>query len=322
MVQNVGRRTNHQRGTYRGLSLVKLERLCQGPPRHPSMYNDGAEPIDQSGGGHSHLRCYDDAVDKPHTTDATAFTRRFSRGRTMNVPTPLPETPWKFPDPEAADEAGVVGLGADLEPATVVHAYRSGIFPMPANDDGLIGWWSPPLRGILDPDDLKISRSLRRSCRRYNLSVNVAFERVIELCATVPREGGWISRPMIEAYTTLHQLGWAHSVEVWQDDELVGGLYGIQVGGLFAGESMFHLASDASKVALVGLVGGLHACGVELLDVQWKTDHLATLGVQEITRSVYLERLTTALRSTATSFGSHSGKELIENTALFLDRIR
>lgn len=240
----------------------------------------------------------------------------------MNDPTPLPPTPWKFPDPETADEAGVVGLGADLDPSTIVHAYCSGIFPMPVGEDDLIGWWSPPERGVLGLGDLKISKSLRRSCRRYSVSANVAFEQVIERCATVPREGGWISAPMIEAYTTLHRLGWAHSVEVWEDAELVGGLYGIQVAGLFAGESMFHTATDASKVALVALVGGLTDCGVTLLDVQWKTDHLATLGVQEITRRVYLERLTAALRSKATSFAQHSGRNSLSNTGLYLDRIR
>lgn len=217
---------------------------------------------------------------------------------------------------------GVVGLGADLQPATLVHAYRSGIFPMPVGEDDLIAWWSPPMRGVLDLGGLIVSRSLRRSCRRYHVSANEAFERVIELCATVPREGGWISPPMIEAYTTLHQLGWAHSVEVWEEDELVGGLYGIQIAGLFAGESMFHLAIDASKVALVGLVAGLQACGVELLDVQWKTDHLASLGVQEIPRRAYLERLTSALRSGATSFAQHSGRKSLGNTGPFLDRIR
>lgn len=240
----------------------------------------------------------------------------------MSEPTPLPKSVWNFPDPATADSAGVVGLGADLDPSTLVHAYRSGIFPMPAGEGDLISWWSPPERGILELADLRISKSLRRSCRRYELSANVAFDRVIELCATVPRDGGWISPAMIEAYTTLHELGWAHSVEVWDDDELVGGLYGIQVAGLFAGESMFHLATDASKVALVGLVGGLEACGITLLDVQWRTDHLATLGVQEITRSDYLDLLATAVRSQATSFAQHSGKESLGKTALFLNRIR
>ena len=149
----------------------------------------------------------------------------------------------------------------------------------------------------------------------------MAFDQVIGACSSLPREGGWISPAIITAYHRLHELGWAHSVETWLDDELVGGLYGVQVAGLFAGESMFHVATDASKVALVALVSGLEACGAELLDVQWATDHLVTLGVQEITRSEYLDRLGLALRCHASPLSVLSGRKLLGESQQYLDRI-
>jgi leucyl/phenylalanyl-tRNA--protein transferase len=243
----------------------------------------------------------------------------------MTGPTPLPPTPWHFPHPDTADPHGVVGIGADLEPSTLVHAYASGLFPMPANDDDddddTIAWWSPPSRGVLDFADLRMTRSLRQSCRRYHVTANQAFDRVIGACADLPRDGGWISPAIIDAYERLHELGWAHSIETWHDGELVGGLYGVQVGGLFAGESMFHLVSDASKVALVALVSGLEHCGAVLLDVQWTTDHLATLGVSEIARKEYLERLHTAVPCQASSLAVLSGQDSLGKTAQFLDRI-
>ena len=182
-----------------------------------------------------------------------------SATRPMTTPTPLPATPWHFPHPDTADPHGVVGVGADLEPATLIRAYETGMFPMPAgeNDDETIAWWSPPHRGVLQFEDLRVTRSLRRSCRRYRVTVNHAFDQVIRACAELPRDGAWISPAIIKAYERLHALGWAHSVEVWHQEQLVGGLYGVQIGGLFAGESMFHTANDASKVALVALVSGL-----------------------------------------------------------------
>ncbi len=238
----------------------------------------------------------------------------------MIEPRPVPPTPWEFPPVDEADPDGVVGVGADLEPGTLLHAYRNGLFPMPTGNEA-IGWWSPPVRGILDFADLQVSRSLRRSCRRYEVSVNHAFGRVIRGCAKLPRDGGWITPAIVTAYERLHGLGWAHSVETWHDGELVGGLYGVQIGGLFAGESMFHLERDASKVALVGLVSGLEACGAELLDVQWSTEHLATLGVREITRREYLVRLEAAIRCRATSLAAFSGKNLLGKSGQYLDRI-
>lgn len=215
------------------------------------------------------------------------------------MPVDPPPTPWAFPDPAGADEHGIVGIGADLEPGTLLVAYRRGIFPMPLAPSGPMAWWSPDPRGILPLDGLQVSRSLRRSCRRYELRIDAAFQAVVEACADPHREGRWISDEIVAAYVRLHELGWAHSVEAWDDDGLAGGLYGVAVGGLFAGESMFHRRRDASKAALVGLVELLRsdADPRRLLDVQWCTDHLATLGVVEVSRSTYLRRLAQALEA-------------------------
>jgi leucyl/phenylalanyl-tRNA--protein transferase len=191
----------------------------------------------------------------------------------------------------------VVGFGADLEPGTLLAAYRSGVFPMPVRR-GVVAWWAPDPRGVipLRPGALRISRSLRRSCRRYVIRVDTAFDEVIEACAELPRHGAWIDSHIKAAYRRLHALGWAHSVEAWdQEGRLAGGLYGVAIGGLFAGESMFHLQTDASKVALVALVGLLRDAGAALLDVQWATPHLKSLGAVEISRSDYLNRLRDAV---------------------------
>jgi leucyl/phenylalanyl-tRNA--protein transferase len=220
------------------------------------------------------------------------------------MPTEPPATGWVFPDLTRAAARGLddlVGSGADLEPGTLLAAYRSGLFPMPggAVDDsgsGSMLWWSPVERGVLPLDGLVVSRSLRQSLRRMEVRVDTAFAAVVAACADPSREGAWIDAQVARAYARLHDLGWAHSVEAWQDGELVGGLYGVAVGGLFAGESMFHRVSDASKVALVGLVDLLrdeHA-DRRLLDVQWRTDHLASLGVVTVRRTAYLRMLRVA----------------------------
>ena len=217
------------------------------------------------------------------------------------MPTEPPPTPWAFPDPRPVRD-DLVGAGADLEPGTVLAAYRAGFFPMPLDPEprrgaALMGWWSPVRRGVLPLDGLHVSRSLRRSLRHFEIRVDTAFEEVLEACADPRREHGWISRDIKAAYLRLHDLGWVHSVEAWRDGELAGGLYGVATAGLFAGESMFHRRTDASKVALAGLVDLLsdeHA-GSRLVDVQWRTDHLATLGVVEIPREEYLARLGRAL---------------------------
>lgn len=168
--------------------------------------------------------------------------------------------------------------------------------PIGTGDREVLAWWSPDPRGILPLDGLRISRSLQASCRRYEVRVDTAFERVIDACADPSRAGRWISTAVRDAYVRLHELGWAHSVEAWAPDgTLAGGLYGIAIGGLFAGESMFHHARDASKVALVTLVSTLRENEAGMLDVQWSTPHLASLGVIEVARSDYLRRLDVAV---------------------------
>jgi leucyl/phenylalanyl-tRNA--protein transferase len=198
-----------------------------------------------------------------------------------------------MPDPATAGDRDLVGVGADLEPGTILAAYRAGLFPMPV--EGVLGWWSPDPRAVLPLDGLRISRSLRRSCRRFDIRIDTACADVIVACADPARPNGWISDGIRRAYTDLHRLGWVHSVEAWADGELVGGLYGVAVGGLFAGESMFHHRTDASKAALVALVSLLAGAGAALLDVQWGTPHLASLGVIEIPRAEYLARLADAV---------------------------
>ncbi|HEX4191222.1 MAG TPA: leucyl/phenylalanyl-tRNA--protein transferase [Marmoricola sp.] len=216
------------------------------------------------------------------------------------MPTDPGPTQWDLPIPPA-DADDVIAVGADLAPATLLAAYRRGLFPMPYDPvdpvtrsaGDLISWWSPVDRGVLPLDALTVSKSLRRSLRRYEVTCDTAFAEVVAGCGDPGRDGGWISSDIAAAYQRLFELGWAHSVEVWADGALVGGLYGVALGGLFAGESMFSRAVDASKVALVHLVqllGDEHA-GDRLIDTQWQTDHLATLGVQMIDRADYLARL-------------------------------
>ena len=213
------------------------------------------------------------------------------------MPIAPPLSQWQFPAPTNADENGLVGVGADLEPGTVLAAYRAGIFPMPFDNGPNVGWWSPDPRGILPIDSLRVSRSLRQSMDRYDITIDTAFDQVVRACANPDRDGAWITSAIHSAYSELHRLGWAHSVETRDPitGELVGGLYGIHIGGLFAGESMFHHSRDASKVALVGLVNQLHEIGVILLDVQWLTPHLASLGAVEVPRTQYLNLLANAL---------------------------
>jgi leucyl/phenylalanyl-tRNA---protein transferase len=189
--------------------------------------------------------------------------------------------------------------GGDLYPGTLLAAYRRGLFPMPVPGLGSMCWWSPVRRGVLPLSNLRVSRSLRQSAKRFSVTIDAAFDDVLHQCATLPRHGAWITDEVAFAYTDLNRLGWAHSVEVWDGDgRLVGGLYGVAVRGLFAGESMFHLQRDASKVALLALVGSLRSAPFpddRLLDVQWCTPHLASLGAVEISRPAYLQRLATAL---------------------------
>jgi len=187
--------------------------------------------------------------------------------------------------------------GGDLEPATLVAAYRRGIFPMEARGlPGILAWWSPDPRGILPLDGLRVTRSMRQSARRFEVRIDTCFVDVMRACAEPSREDGWITDPFIAAYTRLHDLGWAHSIEVFdRDNRLAGGLYGVRLNGLFAGESMFHFRRDASKVALMALVELMRERGMTLLDVQWRTDHLESLGAVEVPREQYLALLADAL---------------------------
>jgi leucyl/phenylalanyl-tRNA--protein transferase len=204
---------------------------------------------------------------------------------------------WAFPPAQTAGPDGVVALGADLAPGTLVAAYRAGLFPMPHPDTAAMVWWSPDPRGVLPLAGFHVSRSLRRTRRRYAITFDRAFGAVVAGCADPGRAGGWITPEVRAAYTVLHAMGWAHSVEAWDDDgALAGGVYGVEIGGLFAAESKFHVRADASKAALAALVDRLREHGGErLLDVQWTTPHLRTLGAIDVSRAAYLARLDAAL---------------------------
>ena len=201
-----------------------------------------------------------------------------------------------FPPVETADDGGLLGIGADLEPGTLLAAYRSGIFPMPVGPDEVIGWWSPDPRTVIPLDGVHISRSLRRSLGKYTVTFGQDFAAVMAGCADPRRPHGWITVEMQAAYVRLFELGWAESVEVRDaDDSLVGGLYGVRIGGFFAGESMFYRARDASKVALVRMVEHVRDTGGSLFDVQWQTPHLESMGAIEVSRPKYLDLLRGAL---------------------------
>lgn len=210
----------------------------------------------------------------------------------------MPEEPrpsdFDLPSPSPED-GDVVAVGGDLRPGTILQGYRKGLFPMNL-PDGHLGWWSPVDRAVLPLGGLRVSRSMRKAMRRFRVTVDVDFPSVIAGCADPDREGAWITAEFIEAYTELHRLGWAHSLEVWDvEGDLVGGLYGVSIGGLFAGESMFHRANDASKVALLDLVVLMSEGGGRLLDVQWLTPHLESMGAVVVGREEYLRLLSEAL---------------------------
>ncbi len=200
-----------------------------------------------------------------------------------------------------AAEHGLVDVGGDLSPERLLSAYRRGVFPW-YDETMPICWWSPDPRAIFEIDRFQPSRRLLRTCRsaRFRVTVNQDFAGVIRGCAMRPEEEGtWITRQMIEAYEALHRLGFAHSVETWQGATLAGGLYGVALGGFFAGESMFHRRRDASKVALVFLMGRLRQRGFTLFDTQFLTEHTASLGAIEIPRAEYLRHLKAALEQDA-----------------------
>jgi leucyl/phenylalanyl-tRNA--protein transferase len=215
------------------------------------------------------------------------------------TPQPVGESRWSFPPPDRWPDTDLIAVGGDLAPATLVNAYRHGIFPMEVTAlQGKLGWWSPELRGIVPLDRLRVTKSMRQSARRFDVRVDTCFTEVMRACADPSREDGWITEEFIAAYTTLHRLGWAHSVEVFdRDGQLAGGLYGVRINRLFAGESMFHARRDASKVALMALVQLMRDSGMQLLDVQWCTPHLASLGSIDVPRPQYLAFLAEAVES-------------------------
>lgn len=200
-------------------------------------------------------------------------------------------------DPERADENGLVAIGGSLDPELVLVAYRSGVFPW--SSDPVISWWSPDPRAVFDLDTYKAHRSTRQNVRRggWRFSVDEAFEGVMRACAEPAkgRESTWISEDFVRTYKKLHADGYAHSIEVWEGEELVGGLYGVTLGGFFGGESMFNRRTDASKAAVMHLVDRLRACGFALCDAQVPTPHLHRLGAVDIPRQEYLGRLARAL---------------------------
>ncbi len=201
-----------------------------------------------------------------------------------------------FPPAESADPRGLVAFGGDLSVPRLLLGYRRGIFPWSAAP---ITWWSPDPRAVFPLDRVHVPRSLRRTLRQspFHATMDRAFGRVIRACSEVPRgsDGTWISPEIIAAYVQLHAEGWAHSLEVWHGGQLVGGIYGVAVGGVFAGESMFHHESNASKVALVTLLAHLRRLGFQLFDTQMLTETTRSLGAVEIPRSEYLVRLGMAL---------------------------
>jgi leucyl/phenylalanyl-tRNA--protein transferase len=216
----------------------------------------------------------------------------------MGIVSPIepPPTPWRLEAPPDDLAGDLWAVGADLEPGTLLAAYRLGLFPMPLRDG--LGWFSPARRAIVPLASFTASRSLERAARRYEVRVDTSFADVVARCARPGEPTSWIDPAIMSAYGRLHELGWAHSVEAWDDEGLAGGLYGVSVGGLFAAESMYHVRTDASKAAFVGLVRHLRDAGDadrRVLDVQWQTPHLETLGAVEIGRAEYRRRLAVAL---------------------------
>lgn len=213
------------------------------------------------------------------------------------MPTEPEPSRWELDTPPDDHPGDVWALGADLAPGTLLRAYRLGLFPMPLDGAGL-AWFSPGERGVI-PLDRRPARTLRRAARSYSIRIDTAFSDVIEGCADPARPHGWIDPGIADAYTELHRLGWAHSVEAWDTDGLAGGLYGVAIGGLFAAESMFQKRGDAAKAALHGLIVHLTAtgdAGERLLDVQWVTPHLELLGAVAVPRAEYHLKLNEALQ--------------------------
>jgi leucyl/phenylalanyl-tRNA--protein transferase len=204
-----------------------------------------------------------------------------------------------FPYPEDASEEGILAIGGDLSPERLILAYSNGIFPWFNEGDPII-WWSPKNRCVLYPKDLRVSKSMKKLIRKniYSVTFDKNFKEIINKCSSVRKETGtWITEEMIEAYNSLHKHGYAHSVEVWHEGEIVGGLYGISLGKFFFGESMFSLKANASKFALIELSKRADSLGFIFIDCQMYTEHLGSLGAIEIPRRDYLDTLVTGLVS-------------------------
>ena len=204
-----------------------------------------------------------------------------------------------FPDPSYAEEEGILAIGGDLSIDRLVLAYANGIFPW-YNEGSPILWWSPDPRMVLFPDRFKVSKSMKQLVRssKYSCTFDKDFDKVIHKCADIPRknqENTWITRKMLKAYSNLHKAGYAHSVETWFENKLVGGLYGVSLGKAFYGESMFYDMRDASKFALYHLVSLLQKWDFELIDAQQDTEHLRRLGAISIPRNEFLDMLETAV---------------------------
>ena len=210
-----------------------------------------------------------------------------------------PET--QFPSPDSASEEGLVAVGGEITTVRVLSAYRQGIFPWYSEDQPVL-WWSPEPRAVLYPDKIKISRSLKKTLRKNNMRVTAdqAFGKVIKACAgpriQSPEGGTWITDEMMVTYTQLHEMGYGHSIEVWLDEKLVGGLYGLALGSAFFGESMYSHAPDASKIALVHLAKYASSTGIDFIDCQLPTEHLSSMGAIDISRIEYLASLKDALK--------------------------
>jgi len=245
------------------------------------------------------LLCDDSKIDFPNPVEAPAdedflaLSGIDNRGHVLYAQTPV-----EWPK--------LTYFGSNWEPETLLAAYERGLFPMPYeidDDSEAIGWWSPASRAIFMPNEIKISRSLRKNVKNFTVTVDEQFREVVVACGNPQRPQGWINLNVIKAFTRLYELGHAHSVEVLDSNgDLVGGLYGVEIGGVFAGESMFHLRRDASKVALVHLAHIMSQTPGRIIDSQWMTEHLRSLGAQEVSRSNYCQ-LVALKRSMPTAFG-------------------
>jgi leucyl/phenylalanyl-tRNA--protein transferase len=245
------------------------------------------------------VRTDSDEIDFPNPSDAPvdedllALSGIDSKGHLLYAKTPV-------------DWPKLTYFGSNWEPDTLLAAYERGLFPMPYEIDDeseAIGWWSPTFRAIFVPEEIRVSRSLRQSMKNFTVTVDEQFRDVVIACGDPQRPQGWINTNVIDAFTRLHELGHAHSIEVRDTaGELVGGLYGVEIGGVFAGESMFHQVRDASKVALVHLASLMSRTPGRIIDSQWMTEHLRSLGAQEIGRSSYCQ-MVLQKRSMPTAFG-------------------